>query len=249
MGRVSDATAALAPASVAAGLAPIIDRLRISIARRVPERAGELAGRLDLSPSAMQTFSMLRNAMPDRTVERAGLRAVFAYTPAEQVEAAVAELAQRSLLTAVEGGALALTDDGRERMTELHAALAATVDELWAGHEVTRLAALADRAVAAAATTGGPAFAVVAPPWEPPGASTALLLAERLTPLRFHRFDAHVAAWRSAGLTAESVQHLPPGEARDAIEATTNELAAAPYEALTPAERFELCVGLGALPS
>ncbi|MDP1820138.1 MAG: hypothetical protein Q8K58_09650 [Acidimicrobiales bacterium] len=76
-----------------------------------------------------------------------------------------------------------------------------------------------------------------------------MLLAERLTPLRFHRFDAHVAAGRSVGLTAETVQDLPPGDQRDVIEAETNARAGAPYEVLTPSERFELCAGLGALPN
>jgi hypothetical protein len=67
--------------------------------------------------------------------------------------------------------------------------------------------------------------------------------------LRFHRFDAHVAAWTAAGLTAAEVQALPPGPERDAIEAATNERAAAPYEALSRAERFAFVAGLGALPS
>jgi hypothetical protein len=75
-----------------------------------------------------------------------------------------------------------------------------------------------------------------------------VVLAERLTPLRFHRFDAHVAAWRAAGLTVEQVVALGPGPERTAIEEATNLAAARPYEVLTPAERFDLCAGLGALP-
>jgi hypothetical protein len=163
----------------------------------------------------------------------------------------VAELAGGSFIAADESGTVALSDRGREAVAELYAVTARLVDELWAGHEdlSNKLAALAHRAVAAAAGTGGPAFAVMAPPWEPPDASAAMLLAERLTPLRFHRFDAHVAAWRSAGLTVETVQDLPPGDQRDEIEAETNERAGAPYEVLTPSERFELCTGLGALPN
>ena len=47
---------------------------------------------------------------------------------------------------------------------------------------------------------------VMAPSFEPDGASDAALLAERLTVLRLHRFDAHVAAWRAAGLTATQIR-------------------------------------------
>jgi hypothetical protein len=125
------------------------------------------------------------------------------------------------------------------------------VDELWAteAERLPRLADLAGRLVTAAADSGGLAFELLVPVFEPEGTGTAMLLAERLTPLRFHRADAHAAAWRAAGLTAEQVQALPPGPARHAIEADTNERAAKPYAALSDAERFELVAGLGRLPS
>ena len=73
-------------------------------------------------------------------------------------------------------------------------------------------------------------------------------MSERLTGLRFHRFDAHVAAWRAAGLTPDQIKALRNGPARTAIEADTNRRAATPYAALDPAERLELLAGLGALP-
>jgi len=41
-------------------------------------------------------------------------------------------------------------------------------------------------------------------------AAAATRLAERLTGLRWHRFDAYVAAWTSAGLSARSVTDLEP---------------------------------------
>lgn len=223
----------------------------MAVARGVSERARDLAARLDLSPQGLRTLLMLRNAMPDRVVDRAGIDAVFVYTPTEQVEAAVMELAAKSLIEAGESGAVVLSDRGRESLTELYAITTLFVDELWAGHEdlSNNLAELTHRAFAAGASTGGPAFAVMAPPWEPPDTSVMMLLAERLTPLRFHRFDAHVAAWRSAGLTVDEVRSLPPGDQRDAIEVDTNQRAGASYAALTPGERFALCTGLGALPN
>jgi hypothetical protein len=232
-------------------MAPILDRLRMAVARRVPERAQDLAAELGLTSQGMQTLSMLRNLMPDRVVDRTGIDAVFTYTPAEHVMAAIEELIGNSLITAADSGEVVLSDRGRESIAALYALTMPVIDALWAGHEVRadKLAELARRAVDAAAATGGPAFAVMAPPWAPAGASMSVLLAERLTALRFHRFDAHIAAWRSAGLTVDAVRDMPPGDRRDAIEADTNERAGAPYEALTPAERFELCAGLGALPN
>ena len=46
----------------------------------------------------------------------------------------------------------------------------------------------------------------------------AALLLNRLGTLRYHRADAHAAAWAEAGHTAASIQALGPGPARDAIE-------------------------------
>ena len=77
----------------------------------------------------------------------------------------------------------------------------------------------------------------------------AMRLAEHLTSLRFHRYDAHVGAWRAEGLTVDEVQALAPGPVRDRIEAETNRRAAPPYAALDPAGRLELLAGLGALPN
>jgi len=109
-------------------------------------------------------------------------------------------------------------------------------------------AGLAARAVRAAAVDGGDTFSLLAPSQEPADASEAALLSERLTGLRFHRFDAHVAAWRAAGLTADQIKALRNGPARAAIEAETNRRASTPYATLDPAERLELLAGLGALP-
>jgi hypothetical protein len=72
---------------------------------------------------------------------------------------------------------------------------------------------------------------------------------EALTPLRFHRSDAHAAAWRAEGLTADEIRDLGPGPQRERIEAETNRRAAAPYAVLSAEERFILLSGLGALPN
>jgi len=116
--------------------------------------------------------------------------------------------------------------------------------ELFAGSP--RLNELAGRVLDAAAATGREAFAAMAPPFEPAGMSAGGLLVNRLGTLRYHRADAHASAWRAAGLTAEEIQALPPGPARDAIEADTDRAAAVPYSVLSPEERTELLQGLEA---
>jgi len=203
-----------------------------------------------LQPATAQTMSMLRNLMPARSIHRSHVHAAFVYRPAESVEQSIDDLARVGLIT-TDTDELALTEHGREFLVRLRALMQGIIEELWAatGVQLATLANLAGIAVDAAGATGGDAFALVFPVYEPPGTPPATLLAERLTPLRFHRYDAHSAAWGAAGLTAEEIDVLPPGSTRDAIEAHTNALAAPPYMMLTPAQRFALCSGLGALPN
>jgi hypothetical protein len=54
---------ALEPAAVAAPIAPILDRLRIGIARRVPLAAAPLMERFGLARADAQVMSMLRNLL------------------------------------------------------------------------------------------------------------------------------------------------------------------------------------------
>jgi hypothetical protein len=102
--------------------------------------------------------------------------------------------------------------------------------------------------IEAALPTGGEAFRALAPPYEPAGADDALVLHHRLSVLRYHRADAHAAAWHAAGQTAQSMAELPAGAQRDRIEAETNRRAGTPYASLTVAERSEFVHGLASLP-
>ncbi|MEE6258611.1 hypothetical protein [Plantactinospora sonchi] len=100
---------------------------------------------------------------------------------------------------------------------------------------------------------GGPehrdgAFDAMAPPYEPDGTPPGLLLLNRLGTLRYHRADAHAAAWQAAGHTARSIVALAPGPERLAIELETDRRAAGPYAVLTPPERLQLLADLAALP-
>jgi hypothetical protein len=238
------------PARIAGLVAPVIDRLRNAVAGKVMARGTELTSASGVPEEAVRTLAMLRNRMPDGAVTRDDLVAVLRYLPVAQVDEGIAKALDAGVLTTETEG-LRFTDRGRAVVEDLYRLMTDIVTVLWAGDEerVATLLDLTARALDVAATTAGPAFTVMYPPYEPAGTPPAMVLAERLTPLRFHRFDAHVAAWQAAGLTVEQVVALPPGPVRQQIEDDTNRRAAAPYAALDAAERLDLLGGLGALPN
>ncbi|MEU3455804.1 hypothetical protein ABZ671_19735 [Micromonospora sp. NPDC006766] len=166
-----------------------------------------------------------------------------------------AELAQ-GVLTVDAEGTWHLTELGRELALFAQRATGEAAEELWSSGppmlpglaSVPRLAELVGRVLTHGMVTGGPAFHAMTPAYEPADASPAMLLTTRLGSLRHHRADAHRAAWRAAGLTAEQITALPDGPQRVAIEAETDRLDAPAYAVLTENEREELLAGMGALP-
>jgi hypothetical protein len=236
----------LTAAAAGAAVAPELERLRGSIARSAPALLRDLAEATGVGP-LLPPFSMLRN-LPGRSASQRAIREVFLYQPVD-VDGALTGLAEAGLVV-LEGGEVRLSEAGTGLDAEMHRRLGRFVDDLWADHAaaVDEAGPLVQRVVESATETGGLAFSVMAPVWEPPGTSPATLLAERLTPLRFHRFDAHIAAWRAAGLSVAEVQALEPGPARDELEAETDRLAAPPYEALNGPERAALLAALERLP-
>nr|BFE81189.1 hypothetical protein GCM10020093_037900 [Planobispora longispora] len=107
---------------------------------------------------------------------------------------------------------LRATDRALAFIAELYGIHAAATAGLWAAHadRLPLLTGLAGRLLTAAARGGGPAFAQVSPPHEPPGTPDGVLLFNRLAALRLHRADAHAAAWSGAGLTAGQIVAMPP---------------------------------------
>lgn len=215
-----DVASLLEPARVAAATAPILDRLRIGIGRAIVDRAGDLADRHHVAMPDRAVFSMLRTTVPDRIVTIADLGALFVYAPTDGFHRSLQVLLDAGLCERLDQDAVRLTDTGRNLTIELRERTSDIVDRVWDAHgsSVESLAPLAERLVGAAAMTAGPGFRVVSPVYEPAETSAAMLFAERLTPLRMHRFDAHVAAWRSAGLTVGQIVTLNEGAERDAIE-------------------------------
>jgi hypothetical protein len=198
----------------------------------------------------MRMLGQLRTALLARTVTAAGLAAVYRYRDTSDVRREAGELHAAGLIRMSGDNAIEATERGRAVLTGMYKISADVAGELWAGQEgsLAGLSDLAGRLVHAALATGGAAYATMAPPYEPAGAAAALLLHTRLSVLRYHRADAHAAAWHAAGLTSAAIRQLPAGPARDAIEADTNRRAGLPYATLTPDERITLLAGLAALP-
>lgn len=239
----------------AAEVAPLIDGIRIAIAGRSAEALLKLDSLSGVTPETGFVFSMLRNLAPDRVVGRADVDAPFLYgadpTPMlEQLAADGAIVKDRATVQ--------LTAAGVASATKMLAVMGDVIATLWApdAADFAALHIITTKAIAAAAETGGPAFAVMAPQFVPEGQDPRASFAESLTPLRFHRFDAHVAAWRARGLSPAEVQALPDGATKAEIETETNRRAAPPYAALSETERTMLLDALvqlqppdGALPT
>jgi hypothetical protein len=238
----------LAPDRVAGLVAPAIDRLRLAIAHALREWIIESSREQGLDPTMGMIIGHLRNLGPGRAATRAALQTVFIYHPAAAVDAGIEALVGISVLEAVADDSVRLAPRGVELVGQMHRRSDVVAEDFWGAQpQVVSLNALAGRALDGARNDGGLAFSVMAPPPEPMGATDAAILAERLTGLRFHRFDAHIAAWRGAGLTVDEVTALPPGSSRDAIEADTNRRASTPYAALSSDERLEFLGALAAL--
>jgi hypothetical protein len=237
-------------AGYAAAIAPEIDRIRVAIAHGIRDRFGPLIEAVQIPPSAGQMLGMLRNLGPDRVVTRAAVDALFVYQPPGTVKVALDDLAASELVHLTESG-VGLTPRGVETIEQMYGITNDVVGQLWrdVALDFTRLHAITATAIEAATATGGLGFSVLAPVYTPGGTPVVTRFAESLTPLRFHRYDAHVAAWRAAGLTAEEASALADGERKDAIEAETNTRAAVPYAALSDDERAILLDGLRALPN
>lgn len=239
----------LDPARCAQLVAPALDRLRLSLADKVKVHAARVAAAHGIDMPAMMTAAYLRNVYPDRVFDPRGLLAVFTYQPTDQVTAGLDALLADGFLERADDECLSLSASGRDLLRDLVATGDQAAQELWSPDEavVDHLLPLVERAVAAI-DDGGDAFLIMSPS---PGNEAQLSIpgrfAELLTALRFHRFDSHIAAWTSAGLSIAQIKQLAPGPDRAAIEADTNVRASTPYRALTPEERLDLLAGMAAL--
>ncbi|MEV0625839.1 hypothetical protein [Nonomuraea wenchangensis] len=227
-------------AKYAAAIAPIIDAAHVNVHATALRAATELAETSGVTPGLLLD---LRFVLPLRPLTRAGLAAIHRYHDPAALEDAVREHLREGTLTDGDDG-LRLTARGLayvHRLYDVHAAAAARA---WAGRDLPALAGLAGRVLEHAERIPGGALELVAPPYEPGGASPGVLLFNRLAALRYHRADAHAAAWEAAGLSMTEIVGLRDGPVRAEVEAATNLRAGRAYAALSPAERDTLHDGL-----
>lgn len=239
----------LSPLRMATLVAPVIDRLRFAVSRQVRATTASLAAEAGLGELGTRAWTTLRNTMPDREVTIDDVRAVYRYHPEERVEASLAEVTAGAVVEQTAGGRYRLTPKGQALTMKLLETTATAAQELWSARpeRIPGLAATAGRVMDVASATGGAGYRMVTPPYLPDGITPAYVLVERVTALRWYRFDAHVGAWEAAGLTPEAIRAMTAGPERDAIEAETNRRAAPPYADLEPEERLDFLAGLGAL--
>ncbi|WBB97089.1 hypothetical protein O7543_19225 [Solwaraspora sp. WMMA2080] len=247
----------------AALTAPVVDRVHRAAMAAADTAGAELRQRYG-GPAAVGYLVDLRTrlAAPAGLVDAAGFAAVTRYQDAASCQRVLDKQVAYGMLVRHPDGALRATERGGAFLTDLYGLHATVTGQIWGAEHAARLARLVEltgRLLAAALagtgdagpdtdTGGQDAFRAVAPPYEPEGTPAGVLLLNRLTVLRYHRADAHAAAWTAAGHTARSIVDLPPGPARLAIEQETDRRAAGPYQSLEPEQRLMLLADLAALP-
>jgi hypothetical protein len=242
------------PAEVFAGLvAPAIDRLFAGGMAAGRTAGGSEIGQRYGGPDATGFLVEFRTrlAAPGGAVTPAGFAAVTRYRDRAACLRLLDKQVAHGMIRRGPEGWVQATERGRTYLAEIYALHAEVTGRLWGGEHkarVERLVGTLGTLLAAAERTGGEAFAAMAPPYEPDGTPPGVLLLNRLGTLRYHRADAHAAAWQAAGHSAQSVAELAAGPYRDTLEAETNRLAAAPYEALDGVARLGLLADLAALP-
>jgi hypothetical protein len=213
-------------------IAPVLERLTFAVVRMSVSRAAGMPAPGGVPAGAMRMFAQLRTALAARTVTAAGIAAVYRYRDPGEVRGDLDALRAAGLIGTAGEGAIEATGTGRAVLAGMYQGAAEVTGQLWSQHDnaLAGLNDLAGRVVQAALATGGDAYMTMAPPYEPADAPTGVLLHHRLSVVRYHRADAHAAAWQAA------------------IETQTNRQAGVPYATLNVDERVALLAGLAALP-
>jgi len=194
-------------------------------------------------------------AAPDGVVTAAEFAEVMRYHDSADVESTIRRAEDRGAVIRDDDDRIRATPSGHAFLDDLYATQADALGSLWADADeaLARLAAITgDIVVAASLDPLLPvaAFTAMTPNYEPAGSPATVLLLNRLSALRYHRSDAHAIAWRSAGLSATEMVAIQGtgGSRRDAIEARTNEIAAAPFRILAEDRRRTFLADLRSMP-
>jgi hypothetical protein len=193
-------------------------------------------------PDHLGPLVELRTLLPAGPVSKSVVAELFRYS--EVVDTALADLVATGWLTDT-GTAFAATPKCHDLLANLVVAMDTALGRQWERPALT--ATLTTVVRRAAGTSDGPVFDALA--GANPRGGHAVRLFELCNTLRHHRADAHAAAWRAAGLSADAVRDLPDDDpVRREIEAATDRVASRPYRPLSTADRAELVTQLGRLP-
>lgn len=242
----------LTPVAYAPLVARVIDRVFPEFMVAAREAGGrDLAGRYG-GPPAVGFLIEFRTKLsgPGAAVSAGQFAAVCRYRDLDAARETLRGHADHGTVVLAEDGAFEATERGREFLNELYTLYGDIARRLWADFPAARLNELAQRALNS--VTPGPSLSAMAPCHYPTRTPVEAVLANNLGTLRYHRADAHAAAWQAEGLTADQIRAMPldpsdPAGVRTRIEVETNRAAAAAWAVLTEAERLELLAGLGAL--
>jgi hypothetical protein len=240
----------LDPVRFAGLVAPAITRTFVAGMRAAGDDGSQLV-RLHGGPAVGYVIDLRNPLAAGRGIRMSQLRAVYRYTAPSDVEATVQQSVAGGLLSREGDGSTRATERGRRFLGELYALHDRVLTDRWPGGVVERLNTILDRVLAAVMPSAGGAWEVQAPAHEPASGAPATVLLNRLSTMRYHRADAHAAAWHAAGWTTEQIQAMPWGsewsDERRAIEHDTNVRASEPYAVLTADERLQLLADLAAL--
>lgn len=243
----------LSPTAYAPLIAPVIDRVFPEFMVAAAGRGGrDLALKYGGSPAVGYLIEFrTKLSAPGASVGPDQFAAVCRYRDLDAAREALRKHAEHGTIAFQDDGAFTATDRGHEFMVELFALHGDLARKFWSGFPAARLNELAERALHH--VSPGPSLSAMVPCHYPSGTPVEAVLVNNLGTLRYHRADAHAAAWQAAGLTADQIKAMPldaadAGGGRTHIELETNRGAAAAWTALTEAERLEFLAGLGALP-
>lgn len=230
-------------------VAPAIDRTAISVHNAIDkDRVSALRGENRFHPGALALFAGMLCAGP---ISKREYSELMRYQHFGSSDDFLTGLATRGAITIANDGSFAATPEAVDVAKQLIALQIETVTQLFSPKQATlpAIASLIGRARnAAMADPLSDLSRLSGRAWLSADATDAARIWDCSVVLRMHRSDAHAAAWKEAGHVASEMKGMTPGPDRGAIEARTNELAAAPWTVLSPEERLALLAGLAALP-
>lgn len=230
----------------AAAVGALVDRVFVTGMRAAREAGGrEVVARHGSGAGLVLIEFRTALANPGRAVTPEQFAGVLRYRDLTEGRALLESQADAGWLDLDDDGAFRATEKGRAFLRDVLAQQGEALSRRWSADLVGRLLPPVGHVLDT--VEPGPALRSMLPVYEPTDAESAVLLLNRLGTLRYHRSDAHAVAWEEAGHTAASIQALPDGPERTAIENRTNDLVAPAYGVLSVEQRDDLLADLAKL--